>query len=91
MEINPECNVELEDVFVTDENLSILLNRKIDYAVDAIDVMKSKCSLMYELYKRQIPFISSMGAALKTDASCIKTAKLSQTVNCPWRVVFGKT
>ena len=83
LEINPECDVELEDVFVTDENLSILLNRKIDYAVDAIDVMKSKCSLMYELYKRQIPFVSSMGAALKTDASCIKTAKLSQTVNCP--------
>ena len=83
LEINPECNVELEDVFVTDENLSILLNREIDYAVDAIDVMKSKCSLMYELYKRQIPFVSSMGAALKTDASCIKTAKLSQTVNCP--------
>ena len=83
LEINQECNVELEDVFVTDENLSILLNRKIDYAVDAIDVMKSKCSLMYELYKRQIPFISSMGAALKTDATCIKTAKLSQTVNCP--------
>lgn len=83
LEINPECNVELEDTFVTDENISILLNRKIDYAVDAIDVLKSKCCLMYELYKRQIPFVSSMGAALKTDASCIKTAKLSQTVNCP--------
>lgn len=83
LEINPECNVELEDVFVTGENIDILLNRKIDYAVDAIDVMKSKCCLMYELYKRQIPFISSMGAALKTDATCIKTAQLSQTVNCP--------
>lgn len=83
LEINPECNVELEDIFISDENISILLNRDIDYVVDAIDVLKSKCSLMYELYKRQIPFVSSMGAALKTDASCIKTAKLSQTVNCP--------
>jgi tRNA threonylcarbamoyladenosine dehydratase len=83
LEINPECNVDVEDTFVTDENISILLNRKIDYAVDAIDILRSKCSLMYELYKRQIPFVSSMGAALKTDASCIKTAKLSQTVNCP--------
>lgn len=83
LEINPECDVELEDTFVTDENINILLSRKIDYAVDAIDILKSKCSLMYELYKRQIPFVSSMGAALKTDASCIKTAKLSQTVNCP--------
>ena len=83
LEINPECDVELEDTFVTDENINILLSRKIDYAVDAIDILKSKCSLMYELYKRQMPFVSSMGAALKTDASCIKTAKLSQTVNCP--------
>ena len=83
LEINPECNVELEDIFITDENISILLNRDMDYVVDAIDVLKSKCSLMYELYKRKIPFVSSMGAALKTDVSCIKTAKLSQTVNCP--------
>lgn len=83
LEINPECNVELEDIFVTDENITTLLNRKVDYAVDAIDILKSKCNLMYELYTRKIPFVSSMGAALKTDASCIKTAKLSQTVNCP--------
>ena len=37
---------------------------------------------MEELYRRDIPFISSMGAALKTDPAKIHYGKLSDTKNC---------
>ena len=37
---------------------------------------------MEYLYTRQIPFISSMGAALKSDTSKIFYGSLSQTKNC---------
>ena len=82
LEINPNCNVLLEDVFVNPSNINILLKHNPDYVVDAIDSIKSKCELMATLQKSGIPFISSMGAALKTDVSRIKIAPLSATRNC---------
>ena len=82
-EINPNCNVVLEDVFVNSSNIDILLKHSPGYVVDAIDSIKSKCELMAALQKNNIPFVSSMGAALKTDISRVKIAPLSATRNCP--------
>jgi tRNA A37 threonylcarbamoyladenosine dehydratase len=60
-----------------------LFDTPYDDAVDAIDSIAAKCALIEALHKRNIPFVSSMGAALKTDASAIRIAKLSKTINCP--------
>ena len=51
--------------------------------VDAIDALNPKCDLLQALVSAKIPFISSMGAALKTDASKIKLGHLSNSKNCP--------
>lgn len=81
-QINPDCNVTVKDIFVDENNIDTLLSLNPDFVVDAIDSIRPKCFLIKELIKRNIQFISSMGAALKTDTSCIKTAKLNQTKNC---------
>lgn len=82
-QINPACLVEIKDLRLSKENINTLFSQKVDYVIDAIDEMPAKCALMKFLAEKKIPFISSMGAALKTDASCVKVAKLSQTINCP--------
>lgn len=69
-------------MFVDEDNLPELLDMKPDFVIDAIDSLNAKCCLIEELCRRGIPFVSSMGAALKTDPSCIKTARLNQTKNC---------
>ena len=51
--------------------------------LDAIDSLNPKCCLMETLQQRGIPFISSMGAALKTDTSKIRLSTLAETRNCP--------
>lgn len=81
-EINPACEIIIKDMFVDRDNLPELLSEPVDMVIDAIDSLSSKCDLIEELCRRQIPFVSSMGAALKTDASCIKQAHLNQTKNC---------
>lgn len=81
-EINPHCEIVVKDMFVDSCNLPELLALKPDYVIDAIDSLTPKCCLIEALCGRGIPFISSMGAALKTDTSCIKLAKLNQTKNC---------
>ncbi len=82
LDINPECHVETKDLFVNAETLPELLSEKVDFVVDAIDALNPKCCLIEALHKAQIPFISSMGAALKSDPSCIHYGKLSATKNC---------
>lgn len=82
-DINPDCKVEVRDMFVNAETLPELLEQKVDMVVDAIDSLNPKCGLMQALTERQIPFISSMGAALKTDTTSIKLQTLDKTKNCP--------
>ena len=82
LDINPDCNVTVKDMFVNGETLPQLFETTPDYVIDAIDALNPKCCLIEELCRRGIPFVSSMGAALKSDASCIKYGRLSATRNC---------
>ncbi len=82
LDINPACRVEILDTFVNADTIPELLNRRLDFVVDAIDALNPKCCLMEALYQRSIPFVSSMGAALKTDPSHIKFGALSTSRNC---------
>lgn len=82
LDINPDCRVETKDMFVNAGTLPELFAGQVDFVADAIDSLNAKCCLMEYLYYRGIPFISSMGAALKTDVSKIVFCRLSQTRNC---------
>ena len=79
-DINPEIKVETHNMFF-DENT--LLDIKPDYVIDAIDTVQSKIALYKWCFDNNIPFISSMGAARKTDITKIKIAKISKTTVCP--------
>lgn len=54
-----------------------------DFVIDAIDTTESKIALYRWCQGRGIPFISSMGAALKTDPAQIRTSRISRTSVCP--------
>lgn len=82
LDINPVCVVETRDLFVNAETLPQLLSEPIDFVIDAIDALNPKCCLIEALYQQEIPFLSSMGAALKSDPSCIHLGRLSDTKNC---------
>lgn len=81
-QINPGCEIVVKDIFVNSDNLAELLALQPNFVVDAIDSLNPKCCLIEALCQTGIPFISSMGAALKTDPSCIKLSHLNQTKNC---------
>ena len=82
LDINPHCEVEVREVFINNDTLPALLDEKVDFVIDAIDSLNSKCCLIEALLARGIPFISSMGAALRTDTSFIKLGTLDKTKNC---------
>ncbi len=81
--INPECQVEAIQVFAGEESLPDILSPRPDLIIDAIDSLNPKTQLIVAAYRKDIPVLSSMGAALRTDPSQIAIADLFSTRNCP--------
>lgn len=81
--INSECQVEALQLFASDDTLSQILDPEPDLLIDAIDSLNPKTQLLHEAYLRKIPTISSMGAALRTDPTFIRSGDLFSSSNCP--------
>ena len=64
-----------------DENTDIDI--KPDFVIDAIDTVQSKIALYKWCVGESVPFISSMGAARKTDIGQIKIGTILKTSVCP--------
>lgn len=79
-DINPDIQVDVFNMFLDTNNTP---DCNPDIIIDAIDTVESKIALYQWAYKKQIPWISSMGAALKTDISQIKISTISRTSVCP--------
>ena len=82
-DISPDIQVEILPVLVNADTIDEVLDRRVDFVVDAIDTLNPKTILIEQLMARGIPFISSMGAALKTDASKIAIVPMKKTIHCP--------
>ena len=81
-DINPDCEVVAKKIFVNTDTIDEIINMKPDYVIDAIDTLNPKCCLIQALVENNIKFISSMGAALRTDPTFIQIGNLNQTKNC---------
>lgn len=66
-DINPDCEVVALKMFYTEETYEEFFSYPLDYVVDASDTISYKIHLIKECLKRDIPLISSMGAANKMD------------------------
>ena len=81
-DINPSCLVEIKNVFVDKDNLADIFVVRPDFVADAIDSLGAKCALLEFLWHEKIAFISSMGAALKTNPADIAVSTLDKSQNC---------
>lgn len=82
-DINPNCEVITLKMFYTEETYEQFFEYGLDYVIDASDTIVYKIHLMKECLKRNIPIISSMGAANKTDPTRFKVADISKTHTDP--------
>lgn len=82
LDINPKLNIDIYSDFCAQESRDILL-QNIDFVVDAIDSLGPKTGLLEDCYHRNIPVISSMGAASRFDPSKVALVDISKTKVCP--------
>lgn len=86
-EINPDCKVTLIDDFITQDNLTALLdegiNDPIDFVIDCIDSSRVKAALISWCKRRKTKIITLGGAGGQTDPSLICVSDLSKTKQDP--------
>ncbi|KAB2495611.1 tRNA threonylcarbamoyladenosine dehydratase [Priestia endophytica] len=87
-DINKECEVVSLKMFYTEETYEEFFAHNLDYIIDASDTISYKIHLMKECLKRDIPIISSMGAANKTDPTRFRIADISKTHTDPMAKVI---
>lgn len=83
LSINPKCNVKTHQVFINEDNINEIVDKDIDYVVDAIDTASSKILSIVWCDKNNINIISSMGTANKLYPSKLKIADIYDTKVCP--------
>lgn len=82
--INPHCQLEWVDQFLTPETIPPLLDRTApDWVIDAIDSLNCKVALIWEARLRGCPVASSMGAGGRLDPTRIVVGDLMETSVCP--------
>lgn len=81
--INPECEVQIIDDFLSAENLADYLNHDYDYVIDAIDSVKTKAALIAYCKRHKIKVITIGGAGGQTDPTQIQIADMTKTIQDP--------
>ena len=87
MDINPELNLTKVQEFLSPERAFEIVDEKYDYVLDCIDSVTPKLNLIIGAKRKRVKIISSMGAGGKMEASKVKVADITNTVNC----MFAKT
>lgn len=78
-QINPECEVVPMKMFYNEETYEQIFSHQIDYVADAMDTISCKVHLMLQCLQRNIPIVSSMGAANKLDPTRFHVSDISKT------------
>jgi len=81
--INPNCQVNCIEDFVTAENVSEMLRRDFSVVIDAIDQMQAKAAMVAFCCRQKLPIIVAGAAGGQLDPTQVRIADLSQTVQDP--------
>jgi tRNA A37 threonylcarbamoyladenosine dehydratase len=83
LEINPKMEINALQMIYSKETSDSFGLENYNYIIDAIDSLENKAELIRVATRTPAVFFSSMGAALKMDASKIQIAEFWQVKGCP--------
>ena len=90
LDIAPDMKVDVVDCLINADSVDEILTCQPDFVVDAIDSLNPKVCLIEALVKAKIPFVSSMGAAMKTRPELVRVAKMKDSYQCPLAAFIRK-
>lgn len=90
LQINPKAEITALQKIYCEETADDFHLSEYDYIVDAIDSLKDKALLIMRACASGAVFFSSMGAALKMDATRIRVAEFWKVRGCPLGAALRK-
>ena len=81
LDINSNLKIQAINQFLNPEDMLKLVENGYDFVLDCIDSIQPKFNLILACKRYSIPFISSMGAGGKMDASRVKVDSIWNTEN----------
>lgn len=82
LSINPELQVEAQQLFYLPENADQVDLSRYDYVIDAIDTVSAKLELAVRCHRLGVKLISAMGAGNKLDPTKLVVTDISKTSVC---------
>ncbi len=82
-DINPDCHLDLREVFINEDTVHDILEPPAEILIDAIDSVSSKIHLIKHAVRKKLHVVSCMGAAGRLDANLITTGDISESHTCP--------
>ena len=88
--VHPTGQIEPRAQFYHADTRDEILGGRVDFVVDAIDNLSAKADLIATCLRRNIPVVSSMGAAARMDPTAVTVADLSETYKDPFAAALRK-
>jgi tRNA A37 threonylcarbamoyladenosine dehydratase len=83
-DINPEVSLKVVKSYMEDALFIEIFQERYDYAIDAIDTITPKLSMIRHCLRHKIRLVSSMGAGGRVDPSKVQIANtIAKSYNCP--------
>lgn len=83
LDINPKAKVDTYKIFYMPESKEKIIDKSLDYIIDAIDTVTAKILLVEQANELQIPIISCMGTGNKLDPTKFEITDIYKTSVCP--------
>ena len=81
--INPDCQCEIIEDFISPDNLAELITTEFHYVLDAIDSFRVKAALIAHCKRNKIRIITTGGAGGQIDPTQIQVTDLTKTWHDP--------
>lgn len=81
--INPDCQVNCVEDFITPDNVTERLASDYSVVVDAIDQVQAKVAMIAHCHQRSLPIVVAGAAGGQLDPTRITLADLSETIQDP--------
>ncbi|MBO1255508.1 tRNA cyclic N6-threonylcarbamoyladenosine(37) synthase TcdA [Alteromonas sp. 5E99-2] len=82
-DINPSCEVECIEDFVTPDNASDYIANHFDYVIEATDSVKAKASIIAHCKRNKIAIVTIGGAGGQVDPTQVQACDLAKTIQDP--------
>lgn len=83
LSINPDLKVRTFNQLCHRDSFDQVFDTPCDLVVDAMDSLNPKVNVLFELVRREMDVVSSMGAARRMDPTRIRVGDISESAGCP--------